>query len=103
MNIVERPSPGSDGLTSGELERGGQRLRERIRSLSPRVVCLLGKEVYRHYAGLSSSAVISWGLQPTSTVPGVREFVAPNPSARSVIPYAERLDLFRQLATLSHR
>lgn len=103
MNIVDRPSPGSDGLTTGELKRGGARLRERIDSLSPRLICLLGKEVYRHYAGLGPSIPLDWGSQPRQTVAGVDEFLAPNPSARSTIPYERRLELFRQLAALIGR
>lgn len=102
-NIVERPSPGSNDLGVGELRRGGARLRVAVAGLAPAVLCLLGKEVYLHYAGLGSSVSIAWGLQDGETVPGVREFVAPNPSSRSTIPYGERLALFRALARLAVR
>ncbi|MBX6377887.1 MAG: 5-formyltetrahydrofolate cyclo-ligase, partial [Clostridia bacterium] len=37
---------------------------------------------------------LNWGLQPRQTVPGVAEFLAPNPSPRSTVPYATRLACF---------
>ncbi len=100
-NIVARPSPGADDLSLGELARGGERLRREVAATAPAFVCLLGKEVYRHYAGLGPSASISWGLQARETVTGVREFVAPNPSSRSTVPYEKRLALFSELARLA--
>lgn len=100
-NIVARPSPGSDDLGLGELARGGERLRRQVSELAPAVVCLLGKEVYRHYACLRPSEAIAWGLQTRRTVAGVTEFVAPNPSSRSTIPYWQRLSIFLDLARLA--
>ncbi len=100
-NIVARPSPGAEDLGRGEMRQGGERLRKLVAELAPRVVCLLGKEVYRHYAGLRPSEPIVWGPQDRKTVAGVHEFVAPNPSSRSTVPYATRLDCFRELARLA--
>jgi len=99
-NVVTRASRGEHELTWDELLAGGAALREKVRRLRPRVVALLGKTAYRAYAGLSRSAPVAWGVQPRAVVEGVVDFVAPNPSARSTIPYAQRLELFRQLRAL---
>ncbi|BAS26389.1 hypothetical protein LIP_0532 [Limnochorda pilosa] len=40
---------------------------------------------------------MAWELQASPPVPGVRTFVMPNPSARSTVPFEERLRLFRVL------
>lgn len=99
-NIVSRASRGEADLTWDELMEGAAVLREKIESLRPRVVALLGKNVYRAYAGLRPSAAVAWGLQSQRHASGPVEFVAPNPSGRSTIPYSERLELFRRLRSL---
>lgn len=99
-NVVRRATQGEADVTWDEMAAGGRELRARVRELRPRVLALLGKNVYRAYAGLGRSANVEWGLQPRETVAGVPEFVAPNPSARSTIPYEKRLALFTELARL---
>lgn len=96
-NIVARATRGEGDLTWEELQKGGESLRIKVAQFRPKVVALLGRQVYRAYAGLPRSAAFPWGLQPKETVPGVREFAAPNPSARSTIPFEEKLRLFRQI------
>lgn len=96
-NVVSRASRGEDDLTWDELVAGGVKLRETIGRLRPRVVAMLGKNVYRAYAGLRRSAAVEWGRQEKSVVDGIIEFVAPNPSARSTIPYEQRLAAYRAL------
>lgn len=97
-NLVARSSPGSSDLTSAEMTDGAARLREKVSCCRPRLVCFLGKEVYRRYAGLKTNTAIDYGpAPPPSQVPGTAEFVAPNPSGRSTIPYAEKLAAFRAL------
>lgn len=100
-NLVERATRGEDGLAWEEMQRGGAVLREKVAALRPKLVALLGKEVYRAYAGLPRSARFEWGLQERQTVAGVREFAAPNPSARSTISFERRLELFRELKRLA--
>ncbi|MFS8665483.1 MAG: hypothetical protein LOD84_07380, partial [Limnochordales bacterium] len=99
-NIVSRASRGEHELTWDELAQGAEALRGKVRRFRPRAVALLGKNVYRAYAGLRRSAPVAWGVQPVPVVDGVIDFVAPNPSARSTIPYQVRLELFRALARL---
>lgn|GEM_PF-39412 len=94
-NVVDRPSRGEQDLSWEELQAGGEALRGRISACRPRLVVLLGKQVYRAYAALPRSSTVEWGLQPRETVSGVREWAAPNPSPRSTVPYAERLEQFR--------
>lgn len=99
-NLVMRASRSESDLTWAEMAEGGALLRERVARFRPRIVALLGKNVYRAYAGLKASAPVQWGPQPRESVPGVVEFAAPNPSPRSTVPYSRRLDLFRELARL---
>lgn len=99
-NIVSRASRGEADLAWDELVAGAKILREKVRTLRPRILALLGKNVYRAYAGLRPSAPVTWGIQPQETAGEPLVFVAPNPSARSTVPYAERLRLFRSLNSL---
>jgi mismatch-specific thymine-DNA glycosylase len=99
-NVVDRPTPGTADLSAEELWAGAVRLRQKIQQLRPRVLCLLGKDVYRAYAQIPRHQPVAWGLAPTRTVPGVLEFVAPNPSRRATMPYGERLRWMRELAGL---
>jgi mismatch-specific thymine-DNA glycosylase len=98
-NIVARPSRSSSELMKREMQVGAAFLREKIRCYKPQLVCLLGKEVYRHYADLNSTTPFDFGTVTTDTVPGVKEFIAPNPSARSTIPYKVKLAYFLQIKT----
>ena len=98
-NIIDRATRGEGDLEWDEFIDGGERLRQKIQQYRPKAVVLLGKQVYRAYAGLKRSAPVEWGLQPRMTVPGVHEFLAPNPSSRSTVPYELRLQCFRQVRT----
>lgn len=100
-NVVSRASRSEADLNWEELSEGGRALREKVAVLRPRIVALLGKNVYRAYANLRPSSPVAWGVQPRPVVPGVIDFVAPNPSARSTLPYGQRLELFRSLQALS--
>jgi hypothetical protein len=74
------------------LAAGAARVRERTRALGPRVVALLGRRVADALAGQRTVGV--WGELPVAGLLG-RTFVLPNPSARSTVPYAARLQAFR--------
>lgn len=99
-NLVSRPTRGEADLDWDEMLAAARDLRRKMADYRPRVVALLGKQVYRAYAGLARSAPVAWGLQPRQTVAGILEFLAPNPSPRSTVPYEERLRLFRDLRRL---
>jgi 5-formyltetrahydrofolate cyclo-ligase len=100
-NVVSRASRSEADLSWKELSEGGRALREKVAALRPRIVALLGKNVYRAYANLRPSSPVAWGVQPRPVVPGSIDFVAPNPSARSTLSYGQRLELFRSLKALS--
>lgn len=99
-NIVTRASRSETDLTWDELLAGGETLRQRVETYRPNVLALLGKNVYRAFAGKRRSAKVEWGLQP-HTGDHTSVFVAPNPSARSTIPYQERLAHFCELKALA--
>jgi len=99
-NIVPRTTPGSADLEWAELVEGGRELRQKVGRYRPLIVALLGKDVYRAYAGLKKSARVDWGRQEEQQVPGVVDFLAPNPSTRSTIRYEKRLALFGELFRL---
>lgn len=96
-NIVGRPSRSEAELEGDDFRRGAAELRSKLERFRPGLVVLLGKQVYRAYAGLASGAGVAWGLQDTCMMPGLPALVAPNPSARSTVPYSERLLWFRAI------
>jgi len=99
-NLVSRMTLKAADLTDEERAEGGYRLRQRVWQLKPRVVCCLGKDVYRAYALRRPSTPVAWGIQPHGVVAGVWDVVAPNPSRRSTVPYATRLAVLRRMALL---
>lgn len=101
VNLVDRATPGSLDLRPDELRTGSVRLVKKVHDLRPKIVGLLGKDLYRHYRGLSRSATVPWGIQPDGVVDGIWDVVLPNPSRRSTMPYALRLRYFRELKGLA--
>lgn len=100
-NVLCRTTASSTDLEWAELLEGGQRLRRKLRCYRPRVAALLGKNVYRAYAGLNRSIPVEWGRQKQHQLCGVVDFVAPHPSGRSTVPYEKRLSYFCQLHELA--
>lgn len=93
-NLVDRMTRSSADLTPADLKAGAETLRSKLDHFRPAVVCFLGKEIYRHYAGLKPSYAIEYGLVKAGPP---RLFVAPNPSGRSTVKYETKLALFSQL------
>ncbi len=96
-NIVARPSKSSSDLRRTEMQAGADILKRKIKQYQPKIVCLLGKDVYRNYAGLKATAPIQYGPVENTIYPDIKEYVGPNPSGRNVITYAEKLGYFREL------
>jgi TDG/mug DNA glycosylase family protein len=94
-NLVDRPTRAIDELARAEYHTGAEALRQRLVALRPQVVALLGKEVYRTYA--RAREPIAWGRQEKETVPGVVDFVLPNPSGLNRMTMGEQLAPYRQL------
>jgi len=95
-NLAPRATRGVSDLTKDEMAAGGEALKDKLRSWRPKIACFLGKDPYAYYAKVAG-ARIQWGRQPTSQIPGIVEFVAPNPSGRSTIPYEVRLRAFKDV------
>lgn len=96
-NLVPRVTASAADLRPDELAAGAVRLRSRLARCRPQVVCCLGKDVYRYFADMPRGRPLTWGYQDTTTV-SARDFIAPNPSGRSTVPYGVRLRVFRELA-----
>ncbi|WP_374454860.1 mismatch-specific DNA-glycosylase [Nocardioides sp.] len=75
-NVVARATARADELTSQELREGGQRLRELVSRLRPRVVAVAGVTAYRTAFGERGARA---GEQPAPWGTS-RVFVVPNPS-----------------------
>lgn len=99
-NIVDRMTPSSADLTPEDFRTGAQCLRQKLSAWRPRIVCCLGKDVYRYYAAKRASDPLIWGRQPQSVLPQTIDYLAPNPSRRSVVAYSVRLALMRELQSL---
>lgn len=96
-NLVDRVTPSAADLAPAELKAGAARLRGILARYRPRAVCFLGKDLFRYWAGWPGTAPVAWGPAPSPRIPGVLEFVAPNPSRRSTVPYGVRLAWFLRL------
>ncbi|MGC4932120.1 mismatch-specific DNA-glycosylase [Gordonia sp. DT30] len=77
-NVVSRASATAAELTPAELRSGGQRLRETVRRVAPRVVAILGITAYRTAFGQRRAETgkqadpVDWS--------GAQLWVVPNPS-----------------------
>jgi TDG/mug DNA glycosylase family protein len=96
-DIVERPSKAASDLAGWELREGREGFLERMRTYRPKFVCYQGKGVY---TAASGTREVNYGLQTTSLVEGVRDFVAASPSGRSREPLQVKLQILTELATL---
>jgi TDG/mug DNA glycosylase family protein len=93
-NIIARPTPGIDTLTTAEYVHGKTRLRAKIRRSRPAVVALVGVTVFRAMFPDQKGAV-TLGLHEEH-IAGASVFVLPNPSGRNAnFSYGEMLEAFR--------
>lgn len=100
-NLVPRPTPGIDTLSSEEYVAGLRVLRRKIRRLEPALVALIGVTLGRFVFGRRAGEPMALGLQAESLA-GARVFVLPNPSGRNAhFSYAQMLATYRALARLS--
>lgn len=101
-NIVARPTPGIDTLTTAEYVEGRARLRRKIARHRPKVVAMVGVTVFRAtFPGRKGPVTL--GLQP-ERICGADVFVLPNPSGRNAnYSYGEMLAAFTALKALLDR
>jgi TDG/mug DNA glycosylase family protein len=102
-NIVARPTAGVAGLDARDFEMGRRTLLEKIHTLQPAIVALVGLTVFDRLHAPSRrrrAATRRAGLQ-RERLHGARLFVLPNPSGRNThFTYVEMLRLYRRLARL---
>ncbi|CAM3735824.1 mismatch-specific DNA-glycosylase [Mesobacillus zeae] len=94
-NIVARATKAADEITKEEYREGREVLRGKIQFYQPGTVCFVGKGVYQEYTGKKK---VDWGFQSNSTVPGVKDFVAPSSSGLVRMNMKEIVDIYRMLA-----
>jgi TDG/mug DNA glycosylase family protein len=95
-NIVPRPTPGIDTLTTAEYVDGRARLRRKIARHRPRVVAMVGVTVFRAMFP-DRKGPVTLGLHPERLC-DAPVFVLPNPSGRNAnYSYAEMLAAFTSL------
>jgi TDG/mug DNA glycosylase family protein len=95
-NIIARPTPGIDTLTTAEYVEGRTRLRSKIRRYKPKVVALVGVTVFRAMFPDHKGAA-TLGLHDEE-IAGAAVFVLPNPSGRNAnYSYDEMRKAFRGL------
>ncbi|MBM6619179.1 mismatch-specific DNA-glycosylase [Bacillus suaedaesalsae] len=93
-NIVERPTKEALEISKEEYEEGRIQLVEKLETYKPKIACYVGKGVYQE---LSKKKTIPWGLQETSVVEGVQDFVAPSSSGLVRMRLNEIVDIYKQL------
>lgn len=93
-NIVARPTKTAAEIQKEEYIEGKQILKQKIELYRPKIVCFVGKGVYQEY---SNQRDVAWGVQLTSVVPGIVEFVAPSSSGLVRMKMDEIVAIFRQL------
>ncbi|PKM76650.1 MAG: G/U mismatch-specific DNA glycosylase [Firmicutes bacterium HGW-Firmicutes-15] len=91
-NIVPRTTRAASDIKPEEFTEGRQQLLDKLRHYRPRVVCLVGKGVYQAYSGKNQA---TWGYQPDSIVPGIRDFVAPNSSGLVRMKLDQLVSIYR--------
>ncbi|MHB9145510.1 MAG: Cof-type HAD-IIB family hydrolase [Symbiobacteriia bacterium] len=102
-NLVVRPTAGSSDLGREEMRLGAREVLAKVRRLRPRAVCYLGKGVYQAIllaagSDANPNAPVGYGPCPRQSLPGTLEFLAPNPSGRSAMPWSEKLAWYQRLA-----
>jgi TDG/mug DNA glycosylase family protein len=93
-NIVARPTKEAAEISREEYAEGAVLLEQTIRKYRPKVVCFVGKGVYREF---SKKRSIPWGVQEDPVIPGVIEYVAPSSSGLVRIKMRDIVDIYRGL------
>ncbi len=96
-NLCSRPTRRADELTREEIRTGAEELRAKLERFQPRVVAYTGIGVYKWFRATSK---VSWGMQGSSTVPGLTDVVVPSPSGLNRMSFEELVDHYRTLVPL---
>ncbi|MEJ7713161.1 MAG: mismatch-specific DNA-glycosylase [Pyrinomonadaceae bacterium] len=76
--VHDQPTHEAKEISDEDYRIAAARFRRQLSRLRPRVVCLTGKDVYRHFAGLKRSAEVQYG--PAGQFKSSWIYVAPFPS-----------------------
>lgn len=99
-NIIHRPTAAAAELRPEEFQLGAKELSELIGKYQPRIAAYLGKDIYK---AVSHRKEAAWGVQPSSIVAGVIDFLLPNPSGLNRMTIGEQLCYYQQLHNLLHK
>lgn len=99
-NIVSRPSAAASELTPHEFRVGAVTLKELLLQYQPRVAVSVGKVVYQYFSGKKD---FQWGRQELSVLPGMIDFVLPNPSGLNRMSFQEQVHYYRELKDIIER
>jgi TDG/mug DNA glycosylase family protein len=93
-NIVPRTTRAAADITPEEFKEGREKLVQKLKIYRPQIVCLVGKGVYQAYSGKKQAP---WGYQTDNTIPGIRDFVAPNTSGLVRMSLDQLVSIYRML------
>ena len=96
-NLCSKPTRRADELTREEIRSGALDLRQKLEKCRPRIVAYTGIGVYKWFRATSK---VSWGVQDSSTVPGLTDVVVPSPSGLNRMSFEELVDHYRTLVPL---
>jgi TDG/mug DNA glycosylase family protein len=104
VNMVARPTRTAAELSRGELQRGRDKLRGKIRAMQPGVVALVGLTLYPLVVGAAAAKASPGPGAKRETIEGARLFVVPNPSGlnASFPTFAAKLPWFRELRAFAY-
>ena len=94
-NLCPRPTRRADELTREEIRAGAGELKTRLEYLKPHTVAYTGIGVYKWFRATSKAG---WGVQESSTVPGVTDIVVPSPSGLNRMRFEELVEHYRVLS-----
>lgn len=96
-NIVARPTRNAEEISAEEYREGRKELMNKISIYKPKIVCFVGKGVYKEYSG---NKTIPWGRQSSPVVPGTTDFVAPSSSGLVRIKIDDIAAIYSELPEL---
>lgn len=97
-NIVARPTRAAAELTKAEYRTGQSLLKDKLARFRPHIACYAGIGVYQEFSGEKK---IVCGLQTSSVVSGIPDFVVPSPSGLNRTPFDAQLAYYLVLRELA--
>lgn len=97
VNLVDRPSRGAAELTKEDFSLGRESLLRKLQKYQPWIACYLGVGVYQQF---TSQRLIERGLQKSSVISGILDFVISSPSGLNRTPMKQQLERYLELKRL---